>query len=207
MGTVEGALDPRDCPEFMVDGCLDELLRRDAHEGTLLLLLELTGVDSLEHDPEVSVGLYLGRTLDGGLPRTSGPVGALETRVLANQTFETVRTVVEPALGDILHHRLRVRWPLVDLPRERFGYPTPLSGVELRASVCADGLVRGHMGGVTSVDDLIAQIAERFSEEDTRLARAVAETVADIRPGADPSFCEGVSTAYAIEGVPAVRVP
>lgn len=207
IGSAEILLDAIECPGGTTDGCLDALLRQDTQTGPLLLLLELTGVDSLEHDPEVSVALHLGRMADGAAPLTSGPVGEPGTRVLPDQIFETVRTVVEPAPGDILHHRLRVRWPRVELPRERYGYPSILSRVELRASVCADGLSRGHMGGLSANEDLFAQVLEQYPGE-AETFRAVFETVADIQPSAaDPIFCEYISTAYAVEGVPAARLP
>ena len=97
--------------------------------------------------------------------------------------------------------------PELDIPRERFGYPSTLTGVELRASVCANGLFRGHLGGRSSVDDLVAQVEEAFpGGEET--ARSIIESLADLGPTEDePAICDQVSVGYAFEGVLAQRMP
>lgn len=207
VSVLEGVLERDTCPDGVAIGCVDALLRRDVHEGVLLLVLELTGVDSLEHDPEVEAALYVVRVPGGGPPSLTGPRGATTTRLESHQRFTTERVLVEPTRADILHRRLRVRWPVLALPRERFGYPTPLHDVELRASVCANGLFRGHFGGRATVDDLAAQAGEAFPPGAEDTIQSVLEAIADLDPSRDGGACTAVSTAYAIEGVPAERAP
>ncbi len=204
---VEWALDAADCPGMLTDGCVDGLLRRDVWDGALLLLLEVEDIDSFEHDDAVRVSLYLGRTWDGAPPALDGPYDHAETRLVAGQVFETVRTLAGPTNADILHHRLRVRWPRLDVPRERFGYPSQLIGVELRASVCANGLFNGHLGGRSETESLVAQWVERFGPAMESEVRSVVESFADVSPTDDPEVCHQVSTAYAIAGVRASRLP
>lgn len=177
------------------------------HVSLLLLRLELAGVDSLENDDRVTVTLYLGGTVDGRPPALDGPTDGSSTRVEPDQTFATVRTFVGPTEADILHGRLRVRWPFLEIPRERFGYPSRLFGAELRTRVCANGLFNGHLGGAVEVDELVAQITEGFGPGLEETSRSVAESVADLAPTADPEVCSRISAAYAIAAVPASRIP
>jgi len=204
-GTVrflEYLLDSRDCPGAVVEGCLDARLQRELSEGRLLLLLELTGVDSLEHDDAVRAALYLGVVSDGGPP----PTVAGSLRFAPGQEFVTLGTVAEPAPADIFHGRLRARWSMVELPIGPAPYPRALADAELRAGLCPNGLYFGHLGGAMAVDDLTAQVVEELNVaiEETG-ARSVLESVADVRPTDDPAVCEQLSVGYALAGVPATR--
>ena len=198
---AENLFPAEDCPGMAIDGCIDALLKRDVHEGRLLLLLELTGVNSTEHDPEVAASLYYVRMLGGGAPALEG------SRVASGLTFETVRMLAGPTDADIFHHRLRARWEALELPRDRFGYPSRLSDVELRGSVCAAGFHGAHLGGVARVVDLQEQVDLRASSDFASGARDIIQSWADVWPGPDPEVCTGVSVAYAVEGVPASRAP
>lgn len=221
--SAEDLFDPRDCPpppeelcttvcgslgcsrRCPLSRCTDALLRREVHDGVLLVLLEITGVDSFENDPEVEVAIYAGRTLDGARPRLTAESTDEGARVVADQRFETIAVIAPPARGDILVGRLRVRWPRVELPRERYGYPSSLLDVELRAGVCAHGLFDGHMGGAATVDSLVEQAAEVAPVGSEATIRSILESIADLQPRRDRWECDRISVAYALEGVPAIR--
>ena len=199
--SAESGLRAAECPESSTEGCLDALLARDIREGRLLLLIEVGGVDSFEHDPEVEVAMYAARLADG-----DGPALVGET-LAPGQRFATAATLATPAAGSILHGRLFTGWPTLDLPRERFGYPDRLERVQLRAAICAEGLFHASLAAVTPVDALVEQAAPTFASSlsEERLRR-VFETVADVSPSAgDSTLCERVSLAYRVEAVAAER--
>ncbi len=183
-------------------GCIDRVLGKEVHAGHLLVLLEVTGVDSLLHDPEVEVALYAGRVWGGGPPA----VDSATARLRPGQAFETLGPIAEPTTGDLFHGRLRARWDHVWLPRVRYGYPEALLDAELRVAICEAGAFAGQLGGSAEVDALVRQL-EEVEPSYAHIARSILGAVADLEPGADPAVCERISVAYSVEGVPATRHP
>lgn len=206
IGTMEGLMDSSECPAGMGDGCIDARLSEDLRAGRLLMIVEVTGVDSFEHDPEVNVAMYAVRTTDGSPPALDGDV------IAAGQELETVATLAAPSTGSILHGRLEASWSELSLPRERFGYPEQLTRPRLRAAICERGLFHGYLAALTPVEAMVEQwTGERAplgGRIDAETARNVLQAVADVSPSAeDPTVCEHISLAYAVEAVPATRRP
>jgi len=199
--TVEALLDPATCPSMDTDGCLDASLARAIADGDLLLLVELSGVDSFTHDEAVQVTVYEGAVPGGGAPAVDG-----SGRLAPGQTFDTASTLIGPMSGDIFDGRLRVRFagPL-ELPMTTsLLVPLRLDAPELRATVSPTTLDLGNVGATTTVDFLVAQAAAVMPDiEET--VRAVLENVADIDPSPDPAVCERVSSGYFFDAVSASR--
>jgi len=200
LGTLEGLLDTADCPGGAT-GCLDAQFTREINEGRMLLLVEITGVESFANDEQVQVALYAGSVVGGGLPALGD-----DDRLAPGQTFETVSTLLPPTPGDIFETRLRVRWTE--------GFVLPLASTvlllpdidepELRANVSAAGLELGVVGATTTIDPVVAR-ASAIMPGIADTIRSILEAVADIGPTADPAVCERLSTGYLVDAVPALR--
>ncbi|MCB9593852.1 MAG: hypothetical protein H6719_14050 [Sandaracinaceae bacterium] len=199
--TIEGLLDAATCPGMVVDGCLDATFARGIAEGTFLVLLELTGVESFEHDDDVQVALYVGAVPGGGAPTLEA-----DGRIAAGQAFDTVRELTPPTTGDIFEGRLRVRWPdtLVLPGSAGVLLPLQLDAPELRGTVDATQIGLGVVGASTEVDFLVAQ-AEAAMPGIGGTVRSVLESIADFEPTTDPFICARVSSGYFFDAVSASR--
>lgn len=197
----EGGFDPADCPDENTAGCLDARLLEDIRAGALLLVLELTGVDSFDNDPSVGATMYSVRTEDGAALRIAGADG----RAVADQRFVVLEARSESVDGSILDGRLRVMWPSLTLPQSGLGYPDEYTRVELRADVRESGLENGEIGGLVDAIDFANATAERDESLTEDQIRIVFQFIADVTPtAADPRTCEHISAAYAFEGVPGI---
>lgn len=195
--TIESLLDSEGCPP---EGCVDGALAASIADGSLLLLIEIAGVESLVHDADVTVTLYAGAVPGGGPPLLDAG------RLAAGQTFTTASMIGAPTSGDIFHGRLRVRPGSVVLPSTSAGglpLITPLDRAELRADVTLTGLSRGHLGGTTPVSWYVAATDPDLADS----VRSILEAFADITPGADPMVCADVSSGFTLSAVPANRTP
>lgn len=204
--TFESLMDLSDCPDLSFDGCLDARLREDIRAGALLVAVELTDVDSLEHDPDVGATLFAVRTEDGPLA-IDGSADDPAARAATGQTFVIVRPITERGRASILRGRLRARWPSLVLPQSGIGYPDVYERTELEADVTERALSNAVLGGLVRVSVFAEQIAAREPMYGA-FARGILEDVADVTPSrSDPRTCEQLSAAYALEAVAASLVP
>ncbi|HJL14331.1 MAG TPA: hypothetical protein RMH99_01675 [Sandaracinaceae bacterium LLY-WYZ-13_1] len=204
--TVEGLLDASDCPGGTTVGCVDAQVAAQIASGELLLIVEVTGVDSLLHDPEVQVSIHLGSVPGGGVPLLDAS-GLLA----AGQSFDAVATVAGPVTGDIFHGRLRAELGTLMLPAATGTmlslFPGQLDRAELRADVGPSGLTRGNLGGSTPVEWYVTEVS-RIMPGIEATVRSVLESVADVTPtAADPAICADVSSGMRLATVSAVRLP
>lgn len=201
--TVEALLDPAMCGGSTT-GCVDRGIAQSIAGGSLLLLIEIDGVDSVVNDPDVTVGLYLGAVPGGGPPLLDGA-----GRLAPGQTFATASAIGVPVRSDIFLGRVRVLPGTITLPMSTTGIPLPstIANAELRADVALDGLSNGHLGGSTPVSWFVAE-AERLSPGSGATVEPILEAYADIDPtAADPFVCADVSSGLTLSAVPAVRTP
>lgn len=200
--TMESLLDETLCGGSTA-GCVDRSIAQMIASGALLLLVEIDNVDSLVHDPDVTVGLYLGAVPGGGAPVVDGT-----GRLAPGQTFTTVSAVGVPVRSDIFHGRVRVLPGTITLPMSTTGVPLPstIANAELRADVSLDGLSSGHLGGSTPLTWFVEE-AERASPGIGPTVEAILESYADIEPTSDPIYCADISSGLTLEAVRAVRTP
>lgn len=200
--TIEALLDPASCPSGSAAGCLDDLLAEAIADGSFLVLVEITGVDSFTYDEAVTVTLYEGIVSGGGAPMVDG-----SGQLAPGQTFDTGATLVGPTPADIFDGRLRVRFPgRLTLPMTAsLLLPLQLDSPEVRATASPTTLDLGVVGATTEVDTFVAQAALVMPGiEET--VRSVLENVADVDPSvADPYICERLSSGYFFEAVSASR--
>jgi len=103
VGTIEGLLDAMDCPGGTTDGCLDATLQQQIAEGSLILLIEVAGINDFDYDTSVSVQMHLGAVPGGGMPMV-GSGGGLE----GGQAFDSMMMLGPAVDGDIFNGRLGV---------------------------------------------------------------------------------------------------
>jgi hypothetical protein len=200
--TIESLLDSATCPGGTTDGCLDATIAEQIASGTLLLLVEITGLDSYAYDTEVDVTIYLGAVPGGGLPLLDG-----SGLIAPGQTFDTVSTLATSARADIFDGRLQVRWATLTLPMDPgLLLPSRLERVEMRANVTADALAFGQMGGTAPIDDFVAR-AEAIMPGIGPTVRSVMEAISDVTVTSDPVVCADVSAGLTFEAVAATRTP
>ncbi|MBX3270183.1 MAG: hypothetical protein KF729_07970 [Sandaracinaceae bacterium] len=202
VGLIESLMDPASCPGGVTAGCLDATYAASIARGELLLLVEVSGVDSLTYDEAVDVALYLGAVPGGGAPALGG-----DGRLAPGQRFDTVATLAAAAPGDVFDGRLRVRFPgTVSLPSVgMLLVPLVLDGLELRANLTTAGLALGVAGATTEVEAIVTQ-AEALMPGIGATVRSVLHTVSDVAPmAADPQVCDRLSSGYFWDAVPASR--
>jgi hypothetical protein len=185
-------------------GCLDATLQQQIAEGSLILMVEVSGINDYVFDDAVQLQLVLGSVPGGGMPMIDG-----SGNLAADQTFDTMQELGMPVAGDIYQGRLRAQTDQLTITIDTgdFALPLMISGAEVRFNISADGssLSNGVIGGYLRTDDIVDAAAMIMDGiEDT--VRGVVENVADVSPSADdPMICDSVSVGLTFEAVAATR--
>lgn len=198
--TVESFLTPEDCPSGVTDGCFDELMQQQISDGTMLLLVEVGGVDDLAYDSSVTVQLHRGAVPGGGLPTLAGG------RLAPGQAFD-LTPLGAPVAGDIFDGRVRAVGLSLPLPAA-FGsstLPLTVTDAELRFDIGGEVITDGQLGGSFEVDQVVAAV-EASMPGYGDLMRDVLESVADVSPSSsDPLICTRVGVGLTFSGTTALR--
>jgi len=200
VGTIEGLLDAEDCPGMMTAGCLDANLQDQITSGSLLLVIEVTGVNDFMYDSSITMQMHLAEVPGGGMPM-AGSGGGLA----GGQMFSSMMALGTPVDGDIFAGRLRASTSLLPLTITAGGFDLALNitQAQVRFNITENALSTGAIGGVITVDALVEAAAGIMPGiEDT--VRSVVESVADVTPtSADPAVCEALSLGLTFTGVDA----
>ncbi|MCA9610057.1 MAG: hypothetical protein KC619_30885 [Myxococcales bacterium] len=199
VGTIEGLLNAADCPGMMTAGCLDATLQQQILDGSLILLVEVSGVNDFMYDSSVTVQMHLGQVPGMGMPM-EGSGGGLA----GGQTFESTMALGSPVTGDIFAGRLRVATPMLPLSimAGDFNLTLQITQAQVRFNITETAMTNGAIGGVVTVDAIVmAASALMPGIEDT--VRSVVESVADVDPGSDPAVCTALSLGLTFSGVDA----
>lgn len=188
-------------------GDLDSTLAEQISSGSVLLLIEVTGVDSIEYDSQISLQLYRGQVPGGGMP-TLGDDG----RLAPDQTFEVMETLGSPVDGDIFDGRVRASVSALPLSLNVMGATVSLTvgSPEVRFDIAAadDGsltLGNGSIGGILTHDD-ISMAVNMINPDFVSTVESVWPTYADITPSADdPTVCDAASIGILFEATAATR--
>lgn len=190
VGTIEGLLDAGDCPGGTTEGCLGATLQQQILDGSLILMMQVSGVNSFDYDSEVQLQLFLGEVPGGGMPMEGGSGG-----LAPDQEFMSTMNLGAPVDGDIFAGRLRASTSLLTITVDTgdFSLPLMISNAEVRFDISESGLGAGQIGGFLRTEDIIEAAAMIMPGiEDT--VRSVVESVADVEPSAgDPAICDSVS--------------
>lgn len=182
---------------------LNQTVADQLASGDLLILLTVSGIDSFSYDPEVTLQLALGALPDGA------EIELQDGKLAPGQTFE-IETPLGPAVqGDIFDGRLRAQVSKIDIPINAgdFSLDLSITNPQVRFDISENGLENGVIGGVLTVDDLVAAIADIPAAGDfcndppqCTAARSILEGLADVSPDpADPEFCTALSVGLGFE--------
>lgn len=188
--TIEGLLSAADCPGGTTEGCLGATLQAQILDGSLILLMQVSGVNDFQYDSSVQLQLFLGEVPGGGAP-VEGGSGGLE----ADQEFTGLMNLGAPVPGDIFDGRLRASTDVLTITIDTgdFSLPLMISEAEVRFDISESGLGAGQIGGYLRTEDII-EAASMIEPGIDETVRSVVESVADVGPSAaDPVICESVS--------------
>lgn len=175
---------------------LDAALLQQINEGSVLLGVRVTGVDSFDFDSQIQMQLLL-LAIPGGAAPVVGGDGRLE----AGQTYEVAMDLGVAVDGDIFDGRVRATTASLTLNINAGGVMLPLeiSSPEVRFNIGADGLTGGTIGGFITIDAIVSAAAEAGGIDEATV-RPVVEGYADITPSAaDPLTCEALSVGLSFE--------
>lgn len=185
---IVGLLD-RTCAGRPAD-CLSERFATAIAQGSTLLLMELSGVDSLVNDDEVALQFFR-----GALPAGQAPRLGKHNRLARAQRFIRGEALGPRVRGDIFRGRLRARVPSlpVDLPVGRTRLTLDVEEGEMRVDLAKDEGRRGQIGGGVSVAAVLAAVAPVVPRATISLIRGQLQSRADIRPCRDGAGCQSNS--------------
>jgi hypothetical protein len=189
--------------DFDVNMALAEQLS----SGSLLLLVEVRGIDSLSYDDEVMMQLSLGVLPAGATLEFDG-----DGLIAASQAFDIDMPVGPAVSGTIYDGRLQATTPQLPLAINVSDATLNLliSNAQVRFDIGNDGLTNGQIGGVITLDDLIEAAvmipaAAEFCDGDPECpaARSLIEPSADITPVEGSDFCAALSVGIAFDATTA----
>lgn len=202
-------------------------IRKQIESGSVIMLVEVTGVESLDYDSEVQMQLFRAQVpatgsgtacaadtdcTTAGEACRSGTCQPLPTvggdgLLAAGQTFEVVEPLGDPVMGDIFEGRVRATTPLLTLMISASGFDLPLmiTNPEVRFDITDSGLANGAIGGVLRVQDIV-DAAAVIAPGMEGAVRAAVESVADVTPmAATPDKCEALSVGITFGATTATR--
>ena len=180
---------------------IDEAIAAQIAEGSLLLLLEVSDIDSFGNDSSVSVQLHLGSVPGGGAPELDGAA------LRAGQTFNSMQALGTPVAGEITGGRLRADTPrlVLEINTGDLELDLVISDAIIGASITDTRLANGAIGGSLRIDDLREAVAGIDPMYADYVDTLVAPSYADLDPSADdPELCTALSVGLLFSGVDAV---
>ena len=188
-------------------GDLDMTISDALADGSVILLMELTGAESTD-DSDVGLNLYLGEVPGGGAPMLA------DGKIAAGQTFD-----INPASVDSSGN------PLVSVPASTVGGRVTAGPLDLPLTLAVDAstsitlnirnasvqatvgdgtLTDGIIGGELNIDELVAIATGLGGGVDEGTIRTVLEPIADLNPNGD-MVCQSVSVGLTFAGVDAIK--
>ena len=195
--------------DSFIDGGLDATISESLADGSIILLMELTGADSTEDD-SVSLNILLGQVPGGGTPM----LGA-DGKLAAGQTFDVDPASVDASGNALVSVPARmedgqlIAGPL-DLPLSIPVDATTVLTLNIRqagveANVVDGALTSGLIGGELIIMELIdTVIAIGGDGVPIDVVRSTLESVADLSPDVD-GICQSLSIGMVFGGVDAIK--
>ncbi|MEZ4257152.1 MAG: hypothetical protein R3A78_15800 [Polyangiales bacterium] len=189
--------------DLLAEFNLDELLAMGILDGDIVLLFEVSGVNSLTDDDSVTLKAYLGavpgQSSDGGdaKPMSNG------TSLTAGQTFNLRGAALATATGSISGGRITVKASSLPLNIPALGevIALTLKNVEMRFDITSSGLARGVIGGSVTT----AQAKQEIGKFADQIGGSTSLINTTIDGFADLEGCTAISAALTFNGVTAVK--
>jgi hypothetical protein len=181
---------------MMLDDGVNGAIRDQIQSGTLLLMFEVSGIESFHDDSMVVVHILLGAVPAGATIMTDGSGLAPDQMFTTMQDIATVTGTIE---GGRLHAESTATIPISFVVMDR---PVTLM---LRDVVIGSpisdlrGLSEGELGGVVRIDDVVCLPCG------DAIDRATIEALAmpDIDPDATGEHCNAISAGFGFTTVDA----
>ncbi|MEM9073397.1 MAG: hypothetical protein AAGE52_33135 [Myxococcota bacterium] len=185
--------------DSFVDGGLDATIDGALADGSIILLMRLTGADTT-NDSDVMLSVGLGEVPGGGAPMLGG-----DGRLAPGQTFDAGDVAVPVSArteGGILRAG-PLNLPLSIPFDETTSIDLNINSAEVEANVTATGLSNGLIGGELIIEELITTVMAVAGDGiPIDVVRNTLESVADLSPDAD-GVCQSVSVGIVFDAVPA----
>jgi hypothetical protein len=179
--------------EPLIGEAVQALLQGSINEGRFLMMIELTGIDDLVNDDDVTLELFYGR-----LDPVIGTLGL----IAPDQTFyvdesKPVSRVEGARLVDGRIEAGPVTFTApIDILEEQFDIP--ITAGRIRIDIGEDGSFVGILGGGINVPETMAYMLASNAAAEARLVEPIFYANADM--GLDGEGCEVISVAFGFEG-------
>jgi hypothetical protein len=186
----------------LVGEATEALIQGAVNEGRIIAVIELSGVDDLTNDENVTLDMFRGRIApDIGNEGLIAP----DQTVYVDREFPIV-TVNNAAIVDgVVYARPDSIYLPVDILDSYF--VIEMERAQLRFTINEEGHFSGHFGGVVNLSSVFDELLASNAGEEAALVQPVFYTYADMEKG--PDGCTHASAAFGFEGIGAfvVRYP
>ena len=183
----------------LVGEAITALLQDGINEGRMLVMLELSDVDDLVNDDDVTVTIY--RSTDVPLVNVAG-------FLLPDQTFRTDPSFPESVFEGAAIVDGHVKAGPFDLafPIQAFNadFLVRLDDGYLEFDIDENGRFDGHLGGFMDVHDVMDNMLQTNAAQEAELIYPIVEDLADVNRTKDG--CTHLSAAIRFEGVTGFRI-
>jgi hypothetical protein len=185
--------------ENLIGEAVVALLQDGINEGRMLLMLELSDVDDLVNDDDVTLTLY--RSIEVPIVNVAG-------FLMPDQTFRT-----DPEFPTLTFEHAtivdgHVKAGPFDLafPIQAFNanFLVGLADGYVEFDIDASGRFSGHLGGIMDIHDVMGHMLATNAAEEAELIYPIVEDLADINKTEDG--CTHLSAALRFEGVTGFRI-
>ena len=171
-----------------------QYLQATIDQGSFLVMVSVKGVDNIEEDPHVEVGLVLTE----GEPLIGIDGVFLDGQTLYGSSQEVIFS--RAYIQDGILHAKDLHVPIVLSPEDWF-VEIPFHKVSLKGFFQEDGTMKGYFGGMTPVENLLffTQVANTgfFDYLSYRIVQH-----ADMAPD-EEGICHEISSSFDFEALPA----
>ncbi len=180
----------------MLPGGIDGAFQEQIQSGALLLVVEVSRIDSFTSDPFVIVHLARATLPSSATIVLDGP------GLAAGQTFVET-TDLGVFVGSITAGRLGARSDATVPISFGFGPALAVRNLVLGARLSdTGGLTEGELGGLVSVDDLVTSIMTVIDGVDRATIEAL--TQPDVDPDSTGEHCDSISLGLGVQAVRAI---
>ena len=188
--------------EPLVGEATEALIQGAVNEGRIILVIELSGVDSLENDEDITVHIFRGR-IDPDI----GNLGFISPDQTVYVDREFPIEIVEGA--QIIDGEVFARPDTIHLPVDILDsyFVIEMNQAQIRFSIDESGRFQGYFGGVVDLKSVFDELLASNASQEAALVQPIFYTYADMEKG--PSGCTHASAAFGFSGTNAfvVRYP
>jgi hypothetical protein len=185
--------------EPLVGEAVQGLLQGAINEGRMLIMIELSELDDMQNDDDVTLSVF-----SGSLDPEIGTLGL----IAPDQTFymDYDRPLSSATSVQLVDGELEAGPVLIEIPLNILdaNFNLRMEDGQVRIRLNPDGTFTGVLGGAFHVPTVLGELLETGAAAETRLVTPIFESNADM--GMTDGGCEYFSTAFEFEGTTAYVV-